>query len=306
MSAASERGVAVALATIVALDGGGPRPPGSQMAIAADGAVCGYLSGGCIEADIVGHAASVLDSGEARLLRYGADGPWFDLKLPCGGGMSVLLERMLPDDPALAVWRGRQRKVLRWQSDGRRREAIAEAAATEPSGETSCVWDGTTVRITVPPPWRLLVVGYNPGALAIALLGAQTGFHTHILRSAGTTAPPAPGITVHAGAIEASLAALAPDRWTAVAVAGHDDATDRPAVAAALASEAGYVGLLGARRRLASHRAAFVAQGGLALDRLDRLHAPIGLELGGKAPWEVAVSVIGEIMRHRYRPDPGL
>ncbi|MBB3172231.1 xanthine dehydrogenase accessory factor [Endobacter medicaginis] len=297
MFAASERGAAVALATLVALDGGGPRPPGSQMAITGEG-VCGYLSGGCIEADIVGHAASVLETGEPLLLRYGEGGPWFDLKLPCGGGMSVLVERLLPDDPALAVWRGRGREVLCWCSDGRLRRAEAVAA-----GEAGCAWDGTTVRLSVPPPWRLVVVGHNPGALAIALLGAQTGLQTHLLRESATTTVPGHGIRLHSGRIADSLAALRPDRWTAIAVAGHDEDADRRALAAALPSAASYVGLLGSRRRLVAHRAALIGQYGLSPGQLDRLHAPIGLDLGGKAPWDVALSVIAEIVRHRHRSD---
>ncbi|NVN31778.1 XdhC family protein, partial [Endobacter medicaginis] len=78
---------------------------------------------------------------------------------------------------------------------------------------------------------------------------------------------------------------------------------DRRALAAALPSAASYVGLLGSRRRLVAHRAALIGQYGLSPGQLDRLHAPIGLDLGGKAPWDVALSVIAEIVRHRHRSD---
>ncbi|WP_308238076.1 XdhC family protein [Phenylobacterium sp. J367] len=84
-----------------------------------------------------------------------------------------------------------------------------------------------------------------------------------------------------------------------MAIATHDLETDQAALRAALPSPAAYVGLLGARarlpERLARLRAAGVPEGAIA-----RLHAPIGLDIGGKAPWEVAVSVIGEVMALRY------
>ena len=74
-------------------------------------------------------------------------------------------------------------------------------------------------------------------------------------------------------------------------------------VAAALPSAAGYVGLLGARKRL-PERLAPLRAAGFSEARLQQLHAPIGLDIGGKAPWEVALSVIGEItaLRHARLP----
>ena len=72
-----------------------------------------------------------------------------------------------------------------------------------------------------------------------------------------------------------------------------------PALRAALPSAAAYVGLLGARRRIADRLAPLQAEGAPG-HLFDKLHAPIGLDIGGKAPWEVAVSVIGEIMALRY------
>ena len=97
-----------------------------------------------------------------------------------------------------------------------------------------------------------------------------------------------------------SLAKVGIDPWTAVAIATHDSDTDHDALLAALPSEAGYIGLLGARRRLPErlHR---LRAAGIDEAVLDRLHAPIGLDLGGKSPWEVAIAVIGQMVEERYR-----
>jgi len=111
--------------------------------------------------------------------------------------------------------------------------------------------------------------------------------------------PPVTGVAYRRDEPGEALAAIGLDPWTYVAVATHDLDTDRAALKAALPSEAGYVGLLGARRRLAG-RLAELELDGTPAAAIARLRAPIGLDIGGKAPFEVAVSVIGEITALRH------
>jgi xanthine dehydrogenase accessory factor len=85
---------------------------------------------------------------------------------------------------------------------------------------------------------------------------------------------------------------------TAVAVLSHDPKLDDPAIIAALRSPAGYVGVLGSRRTQALRRKR-LQQTGLTDEQLARLHAPIGLDLGGGAPEEIALSILAEIVAHR-------
>ena len=100
-----------------------------------------------------------------------------------------------------------------------------------------------------------------------------------------------------------ALAAIGLDPWTAVAICGHDLELDHAALAVALPSPAPYVGLLGARRRL-GERLDRLRAAGLTERDLQRLRAPIGLDLGGKAPWEIAVAVIGEVVARRHARGP--
>ena len=99
LAAARERGRAVALATLHSSSGGAPRGLGAQMLVGAE-AVTGFLSGGCVEADVALRARGVLTGGDPLRLVYGEGGP-FDIRLACGGRIDVLLERIAPDDPAL-------------------------------------------------------------------------------------------------------------------------------------------------------------------------------------------------------------
>ena len=284
------------LATLTAVEGGGPRPPGTQM-VFAPGVVAGYFSGGCVESDVADHAFACLADGEPRRLVYGQGSPWPDIRLLCGARIEIFLERVAPDDPALSelLDAQRARRPVVWVSDGVARRC---AEAVEPWPEA------VVLRHYLPVP-RLIVVGGDPTALAIAQLGALAEFETTLVRSKGPqTPPPIPGLAYRRDEPKAAFAAIGVDEWTAIAIATHDLETDRAALHAALPSGASYVGLLGARRRIADRLAPLRADGA-SEEMFDKLRAPIGLDIGGKAPWEVAVSVIGEIMALRYARDSG-
>lgn len=83
----------VALATVVSTWGSSPRPPGSQLAIADDGAMVGSVSGGCIEGAVVGEALAAIGDGRPRLLEFGVTNEMaWDVGLACGGRVQVFVE----------------------------------------------------------------------------------------------------------------------------------------------------------------------------------------------------------------------
>jgi xanthine dehydrogenase accessory factor len=93
----------------------------------------------------------------------------------------------------------------------------------------------------------------------------------------------------------AAVQACRPDPWTAVAVLSHDAELEHETLWAALATNAGYIGALGSRRRI-PERNLRLREAGATQSDLDRIHAPIGLAIGGKSPWEIAVSILAEIV----------
>ena len=257
--------------------------------VIAEAVVSGFLSGGCLEADVAGHAQEVLADGAARRLVYGEGSPWPDIRLLCGARIEVQLERIMPDDEAarrlFALCDARAPAI--WLSDGTRR--VCEPPTSEPQA-----WPGALRKLYEPVP-RLIVLGADPTALAIAALGAQAGFETSLVRPKGPLdAPPLAGVAYRREEPAQALAAIGLDPWTAVAVATHDAELDHAALMAALPSAAFYVGALGARRRVPD-RQTWLRDAGLHNTHIARLHAPIGLDLGGKSPWEVAIAVLGEI-----------
>ncbi len=288
---ARAEGAACVLATLVSVEGGGPRPVGTQM-VFGPGIVTGYFSGGCVEGDVAGHALACLADGAPRSLIYGEGSPWPDIRLLCGARSEIFLERVGPDEDAIA-------EILSAEDDRREVTYVSDGAARACAPELSPWPEAAVVRLYEPVP-RLVVVGGDPTALGIAELGVRAGFETTLIRPKGpATPPPILGLAYRREAPATALDAIGLDRWTSVAVATHDLETDRAALRVALPSAAGYVGLLGARSRLEGRLAELHAMG-MAQSDIDRLHAPIGLPIGGKAPWEVAASVIGEIMAERY------
>jgi xanthine dehydrogenase accessory factor len=103
---------------------------------------------------------------------------------------------------------------------------------------------------------------------------------------------------VHSWPDEA-LAELNLDATSAVVTLTHDPKLDDPALIAALKSAVFYVGALGSKRTHAK-RVARLTEAGLA-DAIPRIHAPVGLDLGGRAPREIAVSILAQVLQVRYK-----
>ncbi len=294
------------LATLGAAQSGAPLGAGAQMLFTRRG-LAGFLSGGCVEADVAFHAAEVLQGGKPRTLVYGAGGA-VDIRLPCGGRVVMLLERIAPDDGAAGrlVAPESARRPMLWLTDGRRRTCLAPGEAPpaafrplmDTMGDRAAMTDaGDRLACRFDPRQRLIVVGHDPIALGLAELGLKIGWATTLVRPLGPEGPPPiADLEYRRGHLAAEFGALAPDPWTAVVIATHDQDHDHAGAQAALASTAGYIGLLGSRRRLPDRLARLQADGGAA-DVLARVHAPVGLAIGARTPYEIAVSITAEIVQ---------
>jgi xanthine dehydrogenase accessory factor len=286
----------VVMGILVRLEGSSPRPVGTTMLFDGDRAT-GYFSGGCLEADVANHAAEVRADGRPRFLVYGQGSPWIDIRLLCGGRLEILLERIQAEDPSAheLLRLMAARRPAFWSTDGTDRRVLDAAAMP------ALTWNGKRCGLRFDPVWRLILVGGDPIALAIAELASLAGFETIIIRPNGPNEePPTPNVLYRRGDAFGEIQALVPDAWTCVVTATHDDEVDDRALLAALETGATYVGVLGSTKRVADRKTRLLAAG-LPEARLSALHAPIGSARCGKAPWEVAVSVMGEIMQVRAK-----
>jgi xanthine dehydrogenase accessory factor len=158
------------------------------------------------------------------------------------------------------------------------------------------------VDVTFPPP-RLIVFGAVDFAAALCKMASATGWRAFVVDPRARFAQPArfPDAeeVVAAWPEEAFHKLGGIDRATAIAVLTHDPKLDDAALVLALRSDAGYIGAMGSRRAQAKRRERLLAKGIEDAD-LERISAPIGLDLGALTAEETALSIIGEIVAMRH------
>ena len=147
------------------------------------------------------------------------------------------------------------------------------------------------------PPLRMVVVGAVHIAQALAPVAATAGFAVTVIdpRRAFATSERFPGVRLDTAWPDEVLAARPPDARTAVVTLTHDPKLDDPALAAALRSEAFYIGALGSRRTHAA-RCDRLRATGFGDDELARIHGPVGLSIGASGPAEIAVSIVADVI----------
>jgi xanthine dehydrogenase accessory factor len=324
----------VALATVTSTWGATPRPAGSHMVISPRGEFAGSVSGGCVEGAVVEAGLAVLEDGAPKLLEFGvADELAWDVGLACGGEISVFVSVLQPGPvyealrqdlsagaeatlcTAIAGPHTGEWLLLRANGDavgdlaplhGALREAVRQAG-----GEPEVIEAGES-RVFVqryPPPLRLVIIGAVHTAVPLVSLARAAGYHVTVVdaRSAFATRdrfPDADELLVEWP--DDALARLEPDANTAVVVLTHDPKFDEPALSAALRSEAGYIGAIGSRAT-SEGRALRLRALGFTTEQIERIHSPIGLNLGAVTPAEIALSILAEIVAERHgRPGGSL
>ncbi len=313
----------IALATVVETWGSAPRTTGGKMAVSADGSIAGSVSGGCVETAVVEAAQKTLRSRVPQLLHFGiSDDTAWSVGLACGGTIDVFVEplgdeifdpvrdALLGERPAAiaTVIRGSDTDLgrkLALFADGSTagtadaavlaaaRGALAEGVSRRVSlGERELFVD-----VLLPSP-RMVIVGGVHVAIPLVTLAKTLGFRTIVVdpRASFANAKRFP----HADEIvsewpDAALGTLEVNSSTAIAVLTHDPKLDDPALTAALRSPAFYVGALGSRRTHEKRRERLLAAG-VTEEELARLHAPIGLPLGGRSPEEIALAIVAQVV----------
>jgi xanthine dehydrogenase accessory factor len=146
------------------------------------------------------------------------------------------------------------------------------------------------------PKPRLLVVGAVHTAQELVPLARSAGYEVTVIdpRTAFGTPARFPNTTIRNDWPNEAVPALAPDRRTAILTLTHDPKIDDPALAAALRTEAFYIGALGSRRTHAK-RVERLKEAGFDDAAIGRIRGPVGLAIGAQTPVEIAISIIAEI-----------
>ncbi len=274
-------GEQVAIATVVATRRSAPRPLGSKLAVTRSGRMFGSVSGGCVEADVAERCKAVLDGEIASVVSYGIeDEEAWTVGLPCGGEIDVFLE---PFAGSPTHERGASYVVVEGEGVGERWEA-AERSRTELREE-----EGRTVFVeAIGPPPRLVAVGAGDIAEALCALARPLGWRTVVV-------DPRAGLATRERVPSADEIVVAwpeeidVDADTALISLVHEERIDIPALRRGVEGGAFYVGALGSKRAQEKRREHL---GAVA----DSVHGPVGLDLGGETPGEMALEILAEVL----------
>ena len=279
------RGAPMALATVVSTWGSAPRPRGSHMIVHADGRFEGSISGGCVESDVLQRAAEVIGGRAAHVERYGVDdGDAWEVGLPCGGEMTVLVQPVSEAGFAPALFD----RIAAESALGR---ALTLATDLESGLTRESAGEGDFLN-RYDPPRRLLIVGAVQIAQSLVPLAQAIGVTPVVIDPRGRflTAERFPGVELDDRWPDDAVAARFPGESTAVVTLSHDIKIDDPALVAALCAPTGYVAALGSRKSHAARLDRLAAMG-FGADDLARIDGPAGLDIGAIGAAEIALSI---------------
>jgi xanthine dehydrogenase accessory factor len=333
-----DEGRRVVAATLVETVGSAPLDPGAQMLVDDSGRTEGSVTGGCVEAALVEEAQGILAGAPPRVATYGiTDSQAADVGLMCGGTVRVFVHELTAGEAldaareaiveglplALATLldgsaAGGQMAVLEdavvgglghtdlldtsvaRDARGYLDEGRSAVRSYSALGETM----GADLRVAIhafASPPRMVVFGAIDFSAALARIAREIGYRVTIV-DARPAFLQSPRFSEHAEVAVSWPAAYLDGQELgqrdAVLVFTHDPKFDEPALIAALASGAGYIGALGSRRTHAD-RSERLRAAGVADDELARINAPCGLDVGARTPAETAVAVLGEILALR-------
>jgi xanthine dehydrogenase accessory factor len=301
LTAWTERGDGIALATVVDVQRSAPRPPGAKMAVNEHGEIAGSVSGGCVEGAVVEIAEAILRGEEPRVVHFGiADSDAWDVGLPCGGEIDVWVQayehgrfaeltRTGARAAEVTMLEGARPGVkLLVEADGARSGSLGAPELDDEAVRhaSELLWAESSERrgalfidVVAPPP-RLILFGAVDVAASLCTLARAAGWRPYVVdpraRFAAPERFPDAEEVIAAWPDEAFAGLGGIDPATSIAVLTHDPKLDDAALQLALRSPARFVGAMGSRRAQATRRERLLA-GGLSEEEMERLAAPLGL-----------------------------
>jgi xanthine dehydrogenase accessory factor len=325
-------GESIAMATVIRVDGSAPRGEGAKMLVTRSGRIEGSVSGGCVEGAVTDAAIAVLETGSPRTVRYGINkNMMWDVGLSCGGAIDVYVESLDrgaapsfdegvvlctvvagPDrmGERLRAWAADEDE---WRLEGSLGSAAADAellamAENAVRSGASRVRRAGEYEVFVDPQMpesRLIIVGAVHIAVALCAYASRSGFTVTVVdpRERLNNAerfPDAASLVVEWP--QDALPALRIDENAYVAVLTHDEKFDDPTLDYALRRGPRYAGAIGSKKTHALRRQRLI-DAGIPLASIDRLHAPIGLDIGAQSPEEIAIAILAEMIAAKYSHD---
>lgn len=334
-----QQGEPVVLATVISKSGSAPCLAGSKMIVRADGSSLGTIGGGVLEAEGQSRAARVFESGVSQIFTFDLSGrDAASMSMICGGRVTVFLELIEANRTNLDVFTALQ-DALQGDEKCFTVSDLGEVDSDIRGISRCLVHQDRTISGTFPHPesWlstlaehahrstypvlttlegrRFLVERcYTPSTVYIlgaghvsqqlAPLTANVSFQTVVLDDreefANAKRFPTADELIVLDSFDDCLAGLeiGPDSYLVIVTRGHTH--DRTVLEQALRTDAGYIGMLGSRKKMVDIRTALLA-GGFSEEQLERIHCPIGVRIDAETTAEIAVSIVAELIQARAR-----
>ena len=298
-----------ALATVARVRGSTPVPAGTKMLVGAEARLIGSVGGGCVEAEVIGAALEAQRRGSPTLLTHHLNADLAgDLGLSCGGTVDIFVEPLLADESYVRVLEsaataesGLVRTATEWSRTGPIKTFEQLGAGARSGAAATLTRDGRFVeeRLLLAP--RVFVFGAGHVGAAIARAAAAAGFRVVVIDDRAEYADPArfpETVGVVAADVDEALARVSLTAADAVVIATRGHRNDALILERVATSPAGYVGLLGSRRKKIVVTKGLKAAG-VPAKSLQRVRVPVGLAIGAVTPEEIAVSVVAELIAWR-------
>jgi xanthine dehydrogenase accessory factor len=266
----------VALATLIEIRGGAARSLGAQMAIAGDGRFCGYVSGGCVEAAVAAEALQAMAEKRDRVVKFGEGSSFFDVVLPCGGGITIAIHVMKDARAMEEVVRLNDRRV------GASLAYSPTSQSLRMETKSRAGWVDNTFRSSYLPTTRVVVSGQAAEAQAVGQLASASSYDVMQVGAAGTSCRLSEWI----------------DSYTAVVLLHHDIDAEADILETVLKSEAFYIGALGSTRTHHRRVERLKARSFNAAE-IARIKAPIGMFGPTRDVSSLALSVLADVAAAR-------
>ena len=307
---AQQQGQPLVLATLVDVKGSSYKKPGAMMLVDESGNTHGLLSGGCLEADIAEHARDVFDTAVAKVLHYDlSDDSIFGLGAGCDGQITVLIQLLSGDYQPLASLNPLPQKAQAtsvWLNHNEQSQNFG-AFAVKQSQQLDSSHDSWAQQIeqdklpalTYSKPPTIAICGADTDAKPLAQMMAQLYWHgiciDHRPALLENQQWPADWPCCSPGQFNTQCHEQGID---AVIIMSHNINRDADYLLQAFEADIEFIGLLGPPQR----RDKVLKKAGLTLDQLgDKLHAPVGLNIGGRLPENIALSICAQLQQHFFK-----
>jgi xanthine dehydrogenase accessory factor len=323
------------LATVVQTWGSSPRPVGSHLVINREGQFQGSVSGGCIEGAVIGEALDIIGTKQNKLLSFSVSNEQaWDVGLACGGQINIMLQGLCaadqlhqnlfsqlqqaiekrrgcvlifnPANALLSLIDSQQFNLMAGENSlvASQDESLQNMVISGKSGYLND--DSYFVRPFL-PDYKLYIIGAVHIAQKLAPMAMLANYDVTVIDPRGGFADPL-RFDKNNALYSIKLVNDWPDEFfeqhpldnqCAVVTLSHDPKIDDPALVSALSSKAFYIGALGSKKTH-GQRVERLTEEGLGSE-LHRICAPIGIKLGGRAPQDIAISIIAQITQYRYQ-----